>query len=111
MEKDLTVQRSSYFSGSGCMMSPSCFPVHEAEEFRYSRIHNNYPSKRGRRWRRILRKFMKESKSSLYGSSKPTSIQYDPISYSQNFDDGSHLDHPRRFCHVFQDHVSFVIVI
>lgn len=90
MEKDLTmtVQRSSYFPR--CMMSPSCLPIHN--EYEYSRIHYN-PRKRVRRWRNILRRFMRESKTLC--RSKPMSFQYDPVSYSQNFDEGCHLDEPR----------------
>ncbi|WVZ12754.1 hypothetical protein V8G54_017284 [Vigna mungo] len=92
MEKDLTmtVQRSSYMPG--CMMSPSCLPIHN--EFQYSRIHYcSSPRKRVRRWKNILRKFMRESKTLC--RSKPISFQYDPVSYSQNFDEGCHLDEPR----------------
>ncbi|KAK7850378.1 hypothetical protein CFP56_000982 [Quercus suber] len=62
MESDLSHRRSSYFSG--CMSSPSCFPVHE--ELEYSRIHCCSHNKRSRRWRNLLR------------------------SYSQNFDEGCH---------------------
>ncbi|ESW30326.1 hypothetical protein PHAVU_002G143700 [Phaseolus vulgaris] len=92
MEKDLTmtVQRSSYMPG--CMMSPSCLPIHN--EFQYSRIkYCSNPRKRVRRWRNILRRFMRESKTLC--RSKPMSFQYDPVSYSQNFDEGCHLDEPR----------------
>lgn len=86
----MTVQRSSYMPG--CMMSPSCLPIHN--EFQYSRIHYcSSPRKRVRRWKNILRKFMRESKTLC--RSKPISFQYDPVSYSQNFDEGCHLDEPR----------------
>ncbi|RDY02509.1 hypothetical protein CR513_14019, partial [Mucuna pruriens] len=92
MENDrtMTVQRSSYIPG--CMMSPSCLPIHN--EFQYSRIHYcNSPRKRVQRWRNILRRFMRERKTLC--RSKPLSFQYDPVSYSQNFDEGCHLDEPR----------------
>ncbi|KAI4314449.1 hypothetical protein L6164_027357 [Bauhinia variegata] len=99
MERDPTAQQrySSYFSA--CMMSPTCFPVHD--EFQYSRIHccGDPNKRRSRRWRNILRKFMRESKS-LRGS-KPLSFKYDPVSYSQNFDEGCHLEDPRRHSQVF----------
>ncbi|XP_054822910.1 uncharacterized protein LOC129321232 [Prosopis cineraria] len=117
MEKDLTVHRSSYFSG-GCMTltvspsSSSCFAVHD--EFHYSRIHccvdehdtnNNQPSnhskKGGGRWRNLLKRFMREGKITC--GSKSLSFQYDPVSYSQNFDDGSHLHDPRPLPLLFHD--------
>ncbi|KAK4263038.1 hypothetical protein QN277_028517 [Acacia crassicarpa] len=111
MEKDLTVHRSSYFPG-GCMtvtLSPSpssCFAVHD--EVHYSRIHccdnhdanNNHHSNHskrgggGGRWRNLLRRIMREGKTAC--GPKTLSFQYDPVSYSQNFDDGCHLQEPRR---------------
>ncbi|OMO56340.1 hypothetical protein CCACVL1_26629 [Corchorus capsularis] len=74
MDRDLIGRRrSSYFSG--CMMSPSCFPVHE--EMDYSRIHYCSGSdKRGRRWRNLLRRLVRDGKSRVYGS-KPLSFHYD----------------------------------
>ncbi|OIV94469.1 hypothetical protein TanjilG_25531 [Lupinus angustifolius] len=104
MEKDLTitVQRSSCISG--CMMfPPSCFQLRN--EFQYSRVqycNNPIKSRRGLRWRNILRRLMRESKT-LCGSKPIISFQYDPVSYSQNFDEGCHLEEPRRLCQVFQD--------
>ncbi|KAK7309601.1 hypothetical protein RJT34_06463 [Clitoria ternatea] len=91
MEKDLS-------SISECMMSPSCLPIHN--EFQYSRIHYSH-NKRVWRWRNIIRRFMRESK--IMCRSKHVSFQYDPISYSQNFDEGVHLEEPRRLSQVFQD--------
>lgn len=106
MEKDLTEHRSSYFSG---MMSPSCFPVAH-DDFHYSRIHHHRHRRNLTRWRSIFRKLVRESRTTFYGSNKPpttTSFQYDPVSYSQNFDDGSHhhnQNQPRRLSHAaFQD--------
>ncbi|KAK7818562.1 hypothetical protein CFP56_041203 [Quercus suber] len=101
MESDLSHRRSSYFSG--CMSSPSCFPVHE--ELEYSRIHCCSHNKRSRRWRNLLRRFVRESKN-FYGSkdSKPLSFHYDAVSYSQNFDEGCHNNEvPARHSKVFQD--------
>ncbi|KAE9607036.1 hypothetical protein Lalb_Chr09g0325821 [Lupinus albus] len=104
MEKDLTItmQRSSCILG--CMMSPpSCFQLDN--EFQYSRVqyfNNPIKSKRGLRWRNILRRLMKESKT-LCGSKPIISFQYDPVSYSHNFDEGCHLEEPRKLCQVFQD--------
>ncbi|KAE8010469.1 hypothetical protein FH972_006837 [Carpinus fangiana] len=100
MERDSsTHRRSSYLSG--CMMSPSCFPVHE--ENGYTRIHCCSHSKRSWRWRNLLRRFVRESKN-LYGS-KPLSFHYDAVSYSQNFDDGCHNNEVpgRHHSVVFQD--------
>ncbi|KAH7851478.1 hypothetical protein Vadar_012207 [Vaccinium darrowii] len=84
-------RRSSYFSSC---MSPSCVLVHE--EY-YSRIHDDQLPTDGdtgprRRWQRIIKKIVRESKS-IYGSTKPpTTFQYDAVSYSQNFDDGCHRE-------------------
>lgn len=91
---------------SGCMMSsPSCFPVHD--EMEYSRIESfNYcnnnniagaaANKGSRRWRNLLRRLVREGRTSIYGS-KPLSFRYDAVSYSQNFDDGNcHCDESRR---------------
>ncbi|KAK4261426.1 hypothetical protein QN277_004425 [Acacia crassicarpa] len=93
---------SSYFSGGGCMMSPSCMPVVN-DEFHYSRIPqvNCGAKQRSRGWRNLFRKFIRESKH-FHGSKTP-SFQYDPVSYSHNFDDGSHLDDPRRLSSILQD--------
>ncbi|KAK6258745.1 hypothetical protein SCA6_013219 [Theobroma cacao] len=100
MERDLSRRRSFYFSG--CMMSPSCFPVHE--EMEYSRIHYRSSSsdKTRRRWRNLLRRLVRDGKSSIYGS-KPLSFHYDAVSYSQNFDDGCHHDESGHGRRVFQD--------
>ncbi|KAL7190793.1 hypothetical protein ACSBR2_022971 [Camellia fascicularis] len=85
-------RRSSYFSGC---MSPSCVPVHEE----YSRIRlppiGGDDNHRNRRWRKIIKKLVKESKN-IYGSNKPPTFQYDAISYSQNFDEGSHKEELNR---------------
>ncbi|KAG8384183.1 hypothetical protein BUALT_Bualt04G0091600 [Buddleja alternifolia] len=88
MGGDVVHRRSSYLSGC---MSPSCVPVHEE----YSRIHHISQDKshRSRRLRRLLRKIVNESKIGIYGPAKRLSFQYDAVSYSQNFDDGSHRDH------------------
>ncbi|KAJ0507447.1 hypothetical protein HanRHA438_Chr11g0483611 [Helianthus annuus] len=39
-----------------------------------------------------MKKLVEESKKSIYGSSKPLSFQYDPVSYSLNFDEGNRGD-------------------
>ncbi|XP_019422746.1 PREDICTED: uncharacterized protein LOC109332273 [Lupinus angustifolius] len=104
MEKDLTITMHRSSCISGCMMSPSCFQVHN--EFQYTRVHYyNSPIKRtrrGLRWRNILNRLMREGKT-LCGSKPIISFHYDPVSYSQNFDEGCHLEDPRRFCQVFPD--------
>ncbi|KAL1353936.1 hypothetical protein AAHE18_05G005800 [Arachis hypogaea] len=134
MDKDLsstvttTVMHSSSSSSSSSYMmmsSPSCcFPIQN--EFQYSRIHHfsntcscccccssssTMKRRRGWRWRSILRRLMRESKTSLMcRSNKPVSFQYDPVSYSHNFDEGSfHLHrHQEPSQLVFQDHSGAV---
>ncbi|KAJ4714603.1 DNA polymerase zeta catalytic subunit like [Melia azedarach] len=90
-------RRSSYWSS--CMVSPSCFPVHE--EIEYSRIHYCGSNKRGRRWRNFLRRLVRDGKS-MYGS-KHLSFHYDAVSYSQNFDEGCHYEESGRCPPVFRD--------
>lgn len=92
MEKDVVRQkrRSSYFFG--CLMSQSCFVVHD--EVEYTRIHSN---KTSRRWRYLLRRFVRKRKISFYGSKPNSSFQYDAVSYSLNFDDGFQLGQQPRF--------------
>ncbi|XVF61472.1 hypothetical protein PTKIN_Ptkin08bG0132100 [Pterospermum kingtungense] len=89
-------------------MSPSCFPVHE--EMEYARI--NYCSssssdKRRRRWRNLLRRLVRDGKSSIYGSSKPLSFHYDAVSYSQNFDEGCHHEESGHYRRVFHQDVRW----
>ncbi|KAK2427880.1 hypothetical protein QL285_026435 [Trifolium repens] len=100
MEQDPTIRkvhRPSYISN--CMMSPPCFPV--PNEFQYSKIHYS-PIKRKWWWRNLLRKFLRDRK--ILCRHKQISFQYDPISYSQNFDEGIQLDEePRRLSNVCQD--------
>ncbi|CAK9320531.1 unnamed protein product [Citrullus colocynthis] len=91
MERDLgcRCRRLPYLSG--CVpASPACFPIHEGAE--YSRIHGGGGGagggkRSGWRWRYLLRRWVKDSMS-MYGS-KSLSFQYDAVSYSQNFDEGS----------------------
>nr|KJB44029.1 hypothetical protein B456_007G230900 [Gossypium raimondii] len=105
MERDLINRRrgSSYFCGC-YMMSPSCFPVHE--EMDYSRIHHcssGGDNRTRRRWRNLLRRLVKDGKTSLYGSKRPLSFHYDAVSYSQNFDEGCHRDESAHRRRVFQE--------
>lgn len=105
MERDLINRRrgSSYFCGC-YMMSPSCFPVHE--EMDYSRIHrcsSGGDKRTRRRWRNLLRRLVKDGKTSLYGSKPPLSFHYDAVSYSQNFDEGCHRDESAHRRRVFQE--------
>ncbi|KGN48682.1 hypothetical protein Csa_003439 [Cucumis sativus] len=85
MDRDLGCRRLPYLSG--CVpSSPACFPIHEGVE--YTRIHGGAGAKRsGWRWRYLLRKWVKDGMN-IYGS-KSLSFQYDAVSYSQNFDEGS----------------------
>ena len=39
-----------------------------------------------------MKKVIEGSKKSIYGSSKPLIFQYDAVSYSLNFDEGTHDD-------------------
>ncbi|GLT46884.1 hypothetical protein SLA2020_206130 [Shorea laevis] len=106
MERDPSRHRSSYFSG--CLMSPPCYPVNE--ERRYSRI-NHYKddnddyvaadNKGGRWWRNLLRWLVRGGKS-LYRS-RPLSLNYDAVSYAQNFDDGCHHEEHLRIPREFRD--------
>ncbi|KAJ9562180.1 hypothetical protein OSB04_007340 [Centaurea solstitialis] len=45
-----------------------------------------------RKWRKLLKKVVEESKKSIYGSSKPLIFGYDAMSYSLNFDEGNRID-------------------
>lgn len=100
MEEELVISQrrstssSSYFANS-CIMSPSCFPVHD--ELQYSRIPHHYctsgTNKRGRRWRNFLRRLVRDGKTSTQGTTtKDLSFHYDAVSYSQNFDEGCRYD-------------------
>ncbi|CAK8540399.1 unnamed protein product [Lathyrus sativus] len=101
MEQDHTIKNvQNPCSVSNCIMSPPCFPV--PNEFQYSKIHYT-PIKRKWRWRNLLTKFLR-NRSKILCRHKHISFQYDPVSYSQNFDEGIRLDEePRRLSHVCQD--------
>ncbi|GAV74749.1 hypothetical protein CFOL_v3_18229 [Cephalotus follicularis] len=102
MEGDLPHRRSAYFPG--CMMSPSCFPVHE--EVEYTRIdYRNGNSKRSRRWRNLLRRIilLRDGINIYRSSNKPLSFHYDAVSYAQNFDEGCHHEESGRCPQVLQD--------
>nr|DAD40874.1 TPA_asm: hypothetical protein HUJ06_015197 [Nelumbo nucifera] len=88
METSLTHRRRlSYFSG--CMTPPSCLHSHNE----YSRVPAIYSTSRSQKWRNLLRRLVRESKS-IYRS-KPLTFHYDAVSYSQNFDDGFRNDESR----------------
>ncbi|KAL4568838.1 hypothetical protein LXL04_024455 [Taraxacum kok-saghyz] len=80
-------RRPSYFSDC---LSPACVPAHK----QYTLINGGTHSSDSDRWRRKLRKLIstviRESKKSVYGSPKPLTFRYDAVSYSQNFDEGTH---------------------
>ncbi|KAB1202006.1 hypothetical protein CJ030_MR8G019280 [Morella rubra] len=98
MERDLTRRRS--LCVSECVISPaSCFPM--PKEMEYSRINCCSHSRRSWRLRNLLRRLVRDSKN-FYGS-KPLSFHYDAVSYSQNFDEGSHVEVPGRHYKVFED--------
>ncbi|KAJ9562179.1 hypothetical protein OSB04_007339 [Centaurea solstitialis] len=48
--------------------------------------------RRSKKWRKMLKKVVEESKKSIFGSSKPLVFGYDAVSYSLNFDEGSQSD-------------------
>ncbi|KDP32170.1 hypothetical protein JCGZ_12631 [Jatropha curcas] len=94
MDKEAIVplpHRGSSCLSAGCMMSPSCFPVYDGMEYQLVQYNSNNSSsiKRSRRWRYLIRRLVREGKTSIYGS-KPLSFHYDAVSYSQNFDEGCH---------------------
>nr|GEX34470.1 hypothetical protein [Tanacetum cinerariifolium] len=64
--------------------SPSSIPDYEVS----SRISS--AERRSKKWKKMLKKLVQESKKSLYGSSKPIVYGYDAVSYSLNFDEGNH---------------------
>ncbi|KAJ0535030.1 hypothetical protein HanIR_Chr09g0426271 [Helianthus annuus] len=82
-----THRRPSYLVGC---MSPSCVPVHE--EYTLINSGTRGGNRRSRRWKKLMKKVVEESKKSIYGSSKPVAFSYDAVSYSQNFDEGNHCD-------------------
>nr|KAJ0211840.1 hypothetical protein LSAT_V11C400217960 [Lactuca sativa] len=53
---------------------------------------NSGSVRRSRNWRKLMKKVIEGSKKSIYGSSKPLIFQYDAVSYSLNFDEGTHDD-------------------
>ncbi|PSS21187.1 DNA polymerase zeta catalytic subunit like [Actinidia chinensis var. chinensis] len=90
--------RSSYFFGC---MSPSCIPVHE--EYSRIRLSSNSTGNKSRKWQKLIKRLVRESKS-IYGYNKPPTFQYDAISYSQNFDEGCHKEEYQYHCpHVVRE--------
>nr|KAJ0208853.1 hypothetical protein LSAT_V11C400218030 [Lactuca sativa]KAJ0213492.1 hypothetical protein LSAT_V11C400218010 [Lactuca sativa] len=53
---------------------------------------NSGSVRRSHNWRKLMKKVIEGSKKSIYGSSKPLIFQYDAVSYSLNFDEGTHDD-------------------
>nr|GEX65094.1 hypothetical protein [Tanacetum cinerariifolium] len=66
--------------------SPSSIPDYEVYSRKSSGEH------RSKKWKKMLKKLVQESKKSFYGSSKPIVYRYDTVSYSLNFDEGNHSD-------------------
>nr|GEY80496.1 hypothetical protein [Tanacetum cinerariifolium] len=66
--------------------SPSSIPDYEV----YSRVSSK--ERRSKKWKKMLKKLVQESKKSLYGFFKPIVYGYDAVSYSLNFDDEDHTD-------------------
>ncbi|KAI3699489.1 hypothetical protein L2E82_43845 [Cichorium intybus] len=92
-------RRSSYFSGC---LSPSCLPAHEQYTLINGGTHSSGCNRWRRRWRKLINTVIRESKKSIYGSSKPLTFRYDAVSYSQNFDEGTqrceYYDHHGHRC-------------
>ncbi|OVA15240.1 hypothetical protein BVC80_5g25 [Macleaya cordata] len=86
MRRDLTHRPPLHFSG--CVASPSCFPVHHEEYSRIQHVNNDVVvvNRLRRKWRNLVRRLVRESKISI--GSKRLTFQYDAVSYSQNFDEG-----------------------
>ncbi|KAK9066951.1 hypothetical protein SSX86_014275 [Deinandra increscens subsp. villosa] len=88
-ENDLVEGRSSNFSECSSNSSVS-------EDGDFTRMNSGSVISRisrSRKLKRMMKKLVKDSKKSLYGSSKPPSVfSYDAVSYSLNFDDGHHSD-------------------
>ncbi|KAJ9562177.1 hypothetical protein OSB04_007337 [Centaurea solstitialis] len=61
-----------------------------SEQEQYTQATSNLH--RSRKWRKMLKKVVKESKKNIFGSSKPLKFGYDAVSYSLNFDEGNHSD-------------------
>ncbi|KAI3768193.1 hypothetical protein L2E82_18668 [Cichorium intybus] len=53
---------------------------------------NSSSRHRSRKWRKLMKKVVEGSKKTIYGSSKPLIFRYDAVSYSLNFDEGTHGD-------------------
>ncbi|KVH92382.1 hypothetical protein Ccrd_005569 [Cynara cardunculus var. scolymus] len=56
----------------------------------YVKVDSNV--RRSRKWRKMMKKLVEESKKSIYGTSKSLTFGYDAVSYSLNFDEGNHSD-------------------
>lgn len=78
---------SSYFSGC---ISPSCVQSYNQYTLINDGKHNNGCDRWRRKWRKLINTVIRESKKSIYGSPKPLTFRYDAVSYSQNFDEGTH---------------------
>ncbi|XP_010244697.1 PREDICTED: uncharacterized protein LOC104588456 [Nelumbo nucifera] len=88
MEISLTYFRRLFYFSS-CVAPPSCLHSHKE----YSRVPAFSSTSRSQKWRNLLRKLVRESKS-ICGS-KPLTFHYDAESYYQNFDDGFHNEDSR----------------
>ncbi|KAJ0535019.1 hypothetical protein HanIR_Chr09g0426151 [Helianthus annuus] len=74
---------------SNCSECSSLSSVSDQEE--YSWINNGL--RRSSKWKKMMKKVIKGSRKTIYGSSKPLNFQYDAVSYSLNFDEGNHSDY------------------
>ncbi|PWA52310.1 hypothetical protein CTI12_AA455780 [Artemisia annua] len=83
-EINCNIMEELSFDDSECSSTSS---LSDHQEFTNGRISR----KRGPKWKKLMKKFVQESKKSLCGSSKPI-YRYDIVSYSLNFDEGNHSD-------------------
>ncbi|KAG6600680.1 hypothetical protein SDJN03_05913, partial [Cucurbita argyrosperma subsp. sororia] len=86
-DSDQSLSHSNPFQSSSFFASPSCFGTNNPKTTHYSRL-NASSAKTRIRWRHLLKRWLKgRTRGYAY---KSFTFQYDALSYSYNFDDGSH---------------------
>uniref|UniRef100_A0A7C8YIX7 Uncharacterized protein n=1 Tax=Opuntia streptacantha TaxID=393608 RepID=A0A7C8YIX7_OPUST len=113
--EETSMEDSVYFSK--CLMSPSCCVPKQEQYSRLPPSSGGAADRSRRPWRKLLRRLLRESNKCIYGStavavhnnsrSSPLTFQYDAVSYSQNFDEGTHHEdyrHFGRFSPVYRTH-------
>ncbi|MFS7973552.1 hypothetical protein Hanom_Chr09g00857861 [Helianthus anomalus] len=96
---DLTIEgRPSNFSECSSLSS-----VSDDGEFTQTNCSKGSINRsRSRKWKKLMKKLVEESKKSFYRSSKPLVFSYDAVSYSLNFDDGNCNNE----CYLYQSRYS-----